>query len=304
MTTTNADWFKRPMLAAKADADDMVNLHYPLLGSPKLDGIRCIIHPTRGPVTRSFKVVPNLHIQKLLGHEDLIGLDGEIMLIGRTNAQDFNSIQSAVMSRSGEPDITFLTFDYVPMHSIAGLPYHTRLDLMRQTLKDVDLPYVRQVVQNELSDHEEVMRYAHKMISIGYEGIVLRHMYGEYKFGRSTLKQQGMVKYKEFSDAEGRIIGFEELMHNENILEEDEFGLAKRSSQKDGMIAGGTLGALIISTEWGELRLGSGFDMDLRDKIWNNRSYFLGKEVTFKYQTFGMQNLPRFPIFLRFRGNE
>jgi len=56
----------RPMLAvAIKDLDD---LDYPLYVSPKLDGIRCLIHPELGPVSRKFKPIPNDHIRVSLGY--------------------------------------------------------------------------------------------------------------------------------------------------------------------------------------------------------------------------------------------
>lgn len=97
--------------------------------------------------------------------------------------------------------------------------------------------------------------------------------------------------------AEGTIIGFTELMHNANEDLGDAFGRAKRSSNKDGMIPGDTLGALILMTEWGVLDVGVGFSMKQRDDIWNDKAGHLGLSATFKYQKEGMQDLPRFPVY-------
>ena len=66
----------KPMLAGKAP-DDLRNLTYPVLASPKLDGIRCII---RGGMAtaRSLKVIPNTWArEQLRGIPD--GIDGELI---------------------------------------------------------------------------------------------------------------------------------------------------------------------------------------------------------------------------------
>ena len=50
----------RPMLAASAVREQELIDHMPtqVLASPKLDGIRVLLHPELGPVTRRFKPLP------------------------------------------------------------------------------------------------------------------------------------------------------------------------------------------------------------------------------------------------------
>ncbi|KKL60017.1 hypothetical protein LCGC14_2209470, partial [marine sediment metagenome] len=57
---------ERPMLAATVAYDDLEKVEWPVLCSPKIDGIRCLIHPELGPVTRSFKPLPNEHVRERL----------------------------------------------------------------------------------------------------------------------------------------------------------------------------------------------------------------------------------------------
>lgn len=289
----------RPMLAAAATSADLDKLNYPLLASPKLDGIRCLVHPELGPVTRSFKPVANKYIREQLNRISYHGLDGELMVVDHEGRPlDFNPIQSAVMSRDGEPNFQFWVFDNFLENT--GYQFRYQKIMIDWGTHSIIKPLYHHV----LLTPEEARIVAAGCISSGYEGTIFRDPNGAYKSGRSTLKQQGMIKYKEFSDAEGTIIGFEEKHHNTNPDEKDEFGLAKRSHKKEGMQPAGTLGAVILSTKWGELKVGSGIDEALRTQIWTNQSVYLGKIVTFKYQTYGMQDLPRFPIFLRFREKE
>jgi len=65
------------MLAATVKS--VGDLRFPLLASPKLDGIRAIVR--NGQVLgRSLKPLPNKLIQRMLGREDLEGLDGELIV--------------------------------------------------------------------------------------------------------------------------------------------------------------------------------------------------------------------------------
>lgn len=293
---------KRPMLSATATAADLERLKYPLLASPKLDGIRCIIHPELGPVTRSFKPVPNVYIRELLHDSRLYGFDGELMLPN----EKFNPIQSAVMSQHGTPTFEFWAFD----NAIEGIPdsggYYKPFKERHSTIMEIEarFSFIKRVKHIQVCGPAEVSAFMAKCLEEGYEGVILRDPEAPYKCGRSTLKQQGMIKFKEWFDAEGTVVGFEELLRNQNVQERDAFGLAERSSKKEGMVAAGTLGALVLSTQWGNVSVGSGFDTALRERIWKDQQSFLGKTVTFKYQAHGMQDKPRFPIFMRFREAE
>lgn len=296
---------KRPMLAAPCSSADLEKLRYPLLASPKLDGIRLLCHPELGPVTRSFKPLRNRYLRELLSHPTYKGLDGEIMMFDWKTRKplNFNRIQSAVMTETGQPHIQYWVFD---LFLYPDDPYRDRLTQILYNWNDQQDPYdiIRPVEHLAVHSAEEVLQLASQWIEQGFEGLILRDPESPYKSNRSTLREQGMIKYKEFADAEGTIVGYEELYHNQNVQERDAFGLAERSSKKIGMVAAGTLGALVLDTQWGTLHVGTGFDASLRDEIWGNREKYMGATVTFKYQRHGMQDLPRFPVFLRFREAE
>ena len=93
-------------------------------------------------------------------------------------------------------------------------------------------------------------------------------------------------------------------MHNGNEAKKDATGHTDRSSCKANMVPMNTLGALILDTEWGQLKVGSGFDDAQRQNIWDNQGTHLGKLVTFTYQPFGAKDKPRFPVFKGFRHSD
>jgi DNA ligase-1 len=116
------------------------------------------------------------------------------------------------------------------------------------------------------------------------------------------MKEQFMLKIKRFTDAEAMVIGFEELMHNENEAEINPHGLMERSSHKANQRPGNTLGALICSGHNGvEFKIGSGFSATERKEIWDNQDKFKMQLVKYKYQPHGVKEAPRSPIFLGFR---
>ncbi len=303
---------QRPLLAASAESqDDLHKLQYPLLLSPKIDGIRCLLHPKHGAVTRQFKPIPNIHVRQFL--EKLPrGFDGEVVALTEDGVvQDFNSTQSAVMTHAGKPKFIYYVFDDFTRPND---PYSVRLQhaetwttthRIQKLLGDNVLQHLYHI---EVKDVDEVMEHYAESVKRGYEGVMLRAPDAAYKNGRSTLKQQILVKYKglEFSDDEGIVIDFEEKFHNTNEAKTDAFGLTKRSSHKSNLVPANTLGALVLDTKYGTLRVGTGFDDSLRKVIWQNRQAYIGARVTFMYQKHGMKEggLPRFPSFKGFRSKE
>jgi DNA ligase-1 len=295
---------EKPMLAAKVTDETLSKLQFPALVSPKIDGIRCIVHPSHGPVTRSFIPIPNVYIRDHLTYvcEKAPHLDGELIALDEYEGTPltFNETQSAVMSHGGSPRYAYMVFDTFVE---PDLPFQDRLADAYAFVRLIGRENIQVVNHEVCKDLEEFIKFTEVCVRQGFEGSMLRHPEGIYKNGRSTLNQGWLVKYKHWLDADGIIVGFEEKMHNANEDTKDKFGYAKRSSAKDGLQPTGTLGALVLNTDWGMLNVGSGFDDWTRQLIWNAQENYLGKTVEFKYQGYGMQDKPRFPIFLRFRGD-
>ena len=205
------------------------------------------------------------------------------------------------MSFEGAPYFKYYIFDNFMEPT---LEFHRRLLNAEQTLWDpsiINNQQLRFLRHELLYDEKALKQYNKDCLEQGYEGVMIRSPDSPYKQGRSTLKQGWLLKLKQFADAEGIVVGFDELMHNENEQICSECGETVRSSHLKNMRPGDTLGALILRTSWGQLKIGTGFDFATRDLIWKAKEAYLGKTVTFKYQPHGMQDLPRFPVFLGFR---
>lgn len=288
----------RPMLAEAVE--NIEDIKYPILASPKLDGIRCVI--VNGvALSRKFKPIPNKYVRETLSHLHLSGLDGELMIKGK----DFNSIQSEIMSEEGKPDFAFMAFDFV--RDDLKKPFTRRLmnltELCVTLQSNPKFNMIETVPHRLISSYKELLAFEQECVDAGYEGIMIRSCDSPYKCGRSTLREGYLLKLKRFYDAEAEIIGFEEQMHNDNIQEENELGLSKRSSKKAGLVPAGTLGKFKVKSQDGvefEVGTGLGLTKELRQEIWNNQSKYLGKMIKYKYQ--GMSKTkPRFPVWLGFR---
>lgn len=305
----------RTMLAASFEDHELLDLkaalvtngiQMPLLASPKIDGIR--FTAVNGEAqSRSGKRLPNEWFQSLFKDGQLDGLDGEVVVgldpscTDTANGTLFNRTQSAIMSRAGDPVISLHVFDDI---TNSGLQFQARTAhaAARVSRFDPQGLVVQYVEHKRLNSPDEVVAYEEEALLAGYEGIMLRHPLAPYKFGRSTLKQQGLIKVKRFVDDEATVIGFEPLERNTNPITRDAFGLAKRSSHKAGKIADNLLGKLLVRhSKYGEFAVGSGFDVATRELIWNNKADYLYRLATFKYQPHGTMDAPRAPIFKGFR---
>lgn len=295
------------MLAATMKSSDLVK--FPLIASPKLDGIRIVIHPELGPVTRSLKPIPNLYIRnKLNALECLKYLDGEI-IVGNPKAHDaFNVTQSAVMSSSGEPQFTFVVFD---SFEHPEQPYTERIKKAAHGVTRCNLSNLGGfsiLIENRtISDLDTLEYYESDMVGEGYEGIMIRQPEGPYKFGRSTERAGTLVKIKQFSDSEAIIVGYEFLQHNDNEAKTNVFGRTERSSHKAGKRENiFEIGALIVKGINGKFKdvtfkIGTGFTQKMRQDLSLEGEDLIGKTVNYVYQEEGSKDAPRFPRFNGFR---
>lgn len=319
----------KPMLAGKAP-EDRSDLRFPLIVSPKLDGIRCITMPVWDgdegqlsvALTRKLKPIPNDFVRNWIEHNVPPGVDGELLLSNWT--APFRQVSSAMMKRTGEPAFHYAAFDYVDFDD-PEQPFTARFkDLMELKwettewkfgddvrLKGVvrlegitgpDRKHLQVVSHVEVTDAEELLEAHLRHIEWGFEGTMVRQPWGPYKFGRSTTKEGYLLKIKDFADEEATIIGFVEQMHNTNELQRDNLGHAKRSSAKDGKVGKNTLGALRCRFEDGtEFECGTGFDDATRQAFWINQEVFMGGVVTIKHQPDPGGRLPgqapRFPVY-------
>ena len=284
----------KPMLAGTVK--DTSRLVYPLVASPKLDGVRALVVDGQ-LMSRNGKLIPNLYAQQLFAHPAFNGLDGELIVGDPTRPDAFRVTSSAVMSSSGAPRVKFHVFDDFK----ADYGFYVRAKMLKKRV--VDFPSNFTVVEQRfIKTEHELLEYEEACLSAGYEGVMIRTPDGPYKQGRSTDREGYLLKLKRFSDAEAKIMGYEEKMHNAN----DKDASGKRTSHKAGLEPMNTLGALQVRGLNGpyagvEFNVGTGFDDELRAWIWDYCEKNLGSIIKYKFFPTGSKDAPRFPTFLGFR---
>jgi DNA ligase-1 len=268
-----------------------------VLVSPKLDGVRVII--LNGVVmSRNLKPIPNARVQRLFGRHRFNGLDGELIVGPATDHDAFRVTTSGVMAKSGEPDVSFYVFDIVQVEK----RFSERIRIVQDIAQSNgnDLEWVR---HERVSSEFEIDMWEASYLDQGYEGLMIRDPYGEYKFGRSTTREGGLLKLKRFSDSEAVIHDTEEKMHNDNEKTTDALGRAKRQSLKENLRPAGVLGALVVQDVHTGVKfnVGTGFNDNERRQLWTTRKAIIGKVIKYRFFPTGSKEKPRFPTYLGFR---
>lgn len=287
------------------DCTDMQSIRFPVLATPKADGVRCLVVYRDGKkqvLSKKFKPIPNRYVRRMLEEHLPPGFDGELLLNG---VSEFSKVSSAIMSQDGEPDFYYGTFDFV---EDIDAPYQKRMDMMMRRIilsehNWNDKFNVEPILPVEITSVSHLQEFERYCLDKGYEGVIVRSPNGPYKCGKSTLNEGYALKIKRFVDSEAVIVSFNERMHNANPMEYDAFGLAKRSHKKDGMVPMGTLGSLVVKDiKTGvTCKIGTGFDADTAKVLWNARATLVGKIIKYKYQPTGVKDKPRFPVYLGIR---
>lgn len=306
----------KPMLASTLEPEMVASLRYPLTGSHKIDGIRCLTFNT-GPVSRTLKPIPNVFIREQLKElfapflEDGAFLDGELISGGT-----FQDTTSKVMSRDGEPKFIYCLFDYVSFADGATVPFFNRLAKLRRLLSHMNESKlfdslvekgvaIELLEQYTINNEEELEAFEREAVESGQEGVMLRIPGSPYKYGRSTPREGYLMKLKRFTTTEAEIIGYECKYKNLNEATTNVFGRTERSSHKDNLEPLEELGAFIVKDAAGvTYSVGSGYTQKQREDFWQLRDKMLGQWLMVKYFDFNIKDKPRHPVFLGVRHPE
>jgi DNA ligase-1 len=282
----------KPMLASDAD---LATLRFPVIASPKLDGIRAIV--IDGVVmSRSLKPIPNKYVQSLFANREYF--DGELIVGDPTSKTVYRDTVSHVMAHDKTDfDVRFYAFDHVAELAASYSDRCKKLKPLAKTPNSRVRLHDSKIINNEA----ELLAYEAECLELGYEGLILRDPNSKYKCGRGTAKEQIILKLKRFVDDEAVVTGFEERMHNGNEATKNELGRTARSSHKANLVPMGTLGALQVKFNGIDFNIGTGFDDATRAEIWANRKAYLGKLAKFKHFPIGTKDAPRHPVFLGWR---
>jgi DNA ligase-1 len=317
----------KPMLATDS-TDVLEDLRYPKLASFKLDGIRAVFKDGQC-LSRSLKAIPNKQLRNRFKHLMQLTAKGTILIDGEFYAHNrtFQEITRAVMTQDFDDektikkimksekfdtpeqyfaytaslieDITYNIFD-----CIATSPS----EMFRSIIKNVmfnNERYTINVTQTLVHSHRDVTDMFKQALAQGFEGLILRDPDAGYKFGRSTLKEEIMLKVKPFKTFDARITGVVQATEVDPDAERktNELGRSVTSRKKDDRIPINKAAAFTVEYEGVEQKVSIAEDDSKKEEIWMNRESYIGKMLEFKGMTYGSKNAIRHPVSIRIRGD-
>lgn len=276
----------------------MQRLRYPVLATLKKDGIRAL-RLNGSLLSRTLKPIPNKSIRARS-----IVLPGGFDMELWNKDLEYHEIESIVMSREHKDSdkIEFHVLDWF----LQQFHYKERLRQAYSKLCDISRLDCDMEHAIECYNSDGLFQTFLQFEKERGEGICFRTFDSPYKCGRSTLREQYLVKLSRYLTAEATIIGFIEQQENCNTVKHNAIGNMDRSSSQSRLFGKNTLGSLLVKNEIGEFSIGTGVGLDnkLRQDIWDNQDKYLGKTIVYKYKPHGQKNLPRSPIFKGFRKPE
>lgn len=310
-----------PMLASDWDQS---KVRFPLLGQPKIDGVRALnLHGALQ--ARSLKLHANRFTTNFYSHPHFVGFDGEMAAAHERDPDLCRKTTSALSTIEGSPFTLWWLFDYLAPEA-RQLPYYTRYLMLEARVSELqrfpgqylNASHLRVVPQRRIETLEELLAYDDENLDLGYEGTILRDPNGLHKAGRSTVREGGLLRIKRFLDGEAMITGVTEGEENGNVAQTNELGLQFRSTHKANMIPNGMIGNITAVAladimdgkrkviEKGQTLTISPGNMphDQRRYFFQHQHLFVGKVCKFKFFPKGIKDKPRFPTFVSLRSQE
>jgi len=258
-----ADELESPDLMHASPYDDAVDVSAYLV-SEKLDGVRGHWTGERLLTRSGHRVHPPAWFT---ADWPSTPMDGELWL----DRGHFAKVSGIVRTR--EPvdsewrEVRFMVFD-LPAHD--G-PFEARARRIRELLGTANVAWLRPVPQSTVADIDDLDAWLERVVDAGGEGLMLHRRDGRYRAGHSDA----LLKYKQHTDAEARVVAH-----------------TSGKGRYRGM-----LGALVVERPDGlRFRLGTGFsDSERADPP------PIGSRVTYRYNGFTANGVPRFARFLRVR---
>jgi ATP-dependent DNA ligase len=245
----------------------------PYIVQPKYDGIRCRAIPIAGAngegcllLSSEENIIFSVpHLNKIIGGLGIRAeLDGELYCHGMSFEQILSITSRTVNLHSDYPKIQFHVFDIVN-----DQPQMKR-SLIIENLRGLN-PHIVVSPFWLCTDLDDVKRTYDKVISLGYEGIIIRHQMGPYEVKRSLY----IMKFKPKKHDTYQIIGWKEEV------------------SKDG-VPKGRIGSLVMSSQTGdEFAVSAGLDDEKKAKLWTERNELAGKNAIVHYQHLTDKKIPK-----------
>jgi DNA ligase-1 len=275
----NGEKPRLPMLALEYEKRKH-DVTFPCYTQPKLEGVRCfatrkgdeIVYSSRNG--KPFTTLDHLTPELLVVLEDGETIDGELF----NKQYTFQSIVSAIKNNSDKSNAGILQYHVYDFPSCAG-GFGQRIASLNRRLGNIQQMYVKKVA-TIMADSEQTIEKQHAENNANhYEGTMIRNESGDYRY---NYRSPDLLKMKDFVDDEYKIVDVEE-------------GVGKDAGKA----------TFVCESEDG-IRFNArprGAD-EVRQEYWNNRTKYIGKLLTVRYQRLTDDGRPYLPVGITIRDYE
>lgn len=262
----------------------------------KLDGNRLIIIKESDEIkfyTRQGKEMTGLiEIEKDMKElPNGFAYDGELISENPNNLPSdelFTITMKEARKKGIKKGLVFNCFDIIPLEDfnkgICKIPCIERKSNLNSILKNKKLNYITEVpILYKGTDEGEIIKWIRWAKENEMEGIMINLSESPYECKRSKY----ILKGKVFQDVDLKVVDYQEGKGNLK----------------------NTLGALIVEYKNNTVAVGSGYTLEERNNIWNNKNNIIGKIITVQYfeeikdKKTGLYSL-RFPVFKQLRNDK
>jgi DNA ligase-1 len=296
----------KPMLAPNKELN-IKDVKFPLLVSYKLDGIRCIFKDGQ-MYTRALKQFPNVQLRNRFKNvadwtkSTNVLLDGELL----SKSLTFNELSGITrqLDKALPDDLYFYCFDAVKNEN-----YDEKFQNRLKELNIMGIEYlhhVKELKQVLVDTSIGITILYEQALDWGCDGLILRDPNGRYKFGRGTTKEGLIYKMKPFQTFDARIVDVIQATEVREGAEKktNELGRSVTSKKKDDRILIKKAAAFLVIYIEKKLKVTIAMTDKEKKKVWENKEWYIGRWIEYKGMLVGSKDLPRHPVFIRFRDDK
>ena len=211
-------------------------------------------------------------------------LDGELVAINYNDlpSDELFRLTMKIARKDGiKKDLEYNVFDLIKYDEFikgkSSVNCRSRKAMLHALIEDNDPKFIKEVkVLYQGKDKNEIYKWLEWARNNNMEGIMINLSESPYECKRT----KNILKVKVMQDVDLKVVGLEEGSGNLK----------------------GTLGRINVEFKDNVVGVGSGFELSMRDEIWNNKDKYLGAVAQIQYfevstnQKDGKESL-RFPVF-------
>jgi DNA ligase 1 len=233
----------------------------------KFDGVRCTAAKSEGKIVLRSYTGEELNLTHIMdGLKNLpegYVLDGELYCHGLSLQKIISLVKRY---REESKVLSFYAFDLINLLDM-NEPWMARRSNLEELFSSIQVELVK---TSTARSHEDITTFHDRVVQDGYEGAIIRHRGGKYRF---NYRSPDILKVKEFDDAEFKILKIESGK-----------GKCKGEPRFTCQCEGGTFNCAIKGSA------------EERKALFKDREKLIGQALKVRFFGFSDEQVPKLPV--------